>query len=181
MLLAKTLLLAAAASLASAARLTVSILASPPLLANPATLPSSTHATLVGPAAVHLDAPLRRDNTFVFPDLADASYLLTVYSRNYFFPPLRVDVTKSSDGSEQQTVQVWQTFRGNGWDNKGPSYGTGKGELNVRIQASSGKDFYQPRGGFDLLRLREEPDDTHGTGVGGIHFWYPVSDGQQYA
>lgn len=144
---------AAVAALASGARLTVAIPPSP-LLPAPANLPPSTHATLLGPAGVHHDALLRRDNTVSFPDLPEASYLLTVHSRDYFFPPLRVDVGRSGDA---QTIQAWQTFRGNEWDNKGPSYGAGKDELVIEISPSSQKDFYQPRGGFNILGFLKSP------------------------
>ncbi|KAK5122750.1 hypothetical protein LTR85_003665 [Meristemomyces frigidus] len=145
------------ANLASAARLTVSIPPSPPLLPNPSTLPPSTHAVLVGPPGVHYDVPIRRDSTFVFPDVAEASYLLTLHSRDYFFPPLRVDVSKAADESQQQTIQAWQTFRGNEWDNKGPHYGSGKGELQLQIQPSGHKEFYQERGGFNIIGFVKSP------------------------
>ncbi|EMC96262.1 hypothetical protein BAUCODRAFT_89075 [Baudoinia panamericana UAMH 10762] len=145
------------ASIANAARLTVSIPASPPLLANPATLPSSTHAVLIGPAGVHYDVPIRKDSTFAFGDLAEASYLLTIYSRDYFFPSLRVDVGAAADGSQHQTIQAWQTFRGNEWNNKGPAYGQGRDELKVQVQPTSKKDFYQSRGGFDILGFLKNP------------------------
>ncbi|KAK1057235.1 hypothetical protein LTR33_013692 [Friedmanniomyces endolithicus] len=124
MLVLKSLAVLAGTSLASAANLTVSIPSSPPLLPNPSSLAPSTHAVLIGPPGVQYEAPIRRDNTFTFPDLAEASYLLTVHGRDYFFPPLRVDVTKAADGTQQETVQAWQTFRGNEWSNKGPFYGS---------------------------------------------------------
>jgi ER membrane protein complex subunit 7 len=146
-----------AASMASAARLTVSI---PPsqLLPNPSALPPSTHAVLLGPAGVRYDIPIRRDNSFAFPDLPPSSYLLTVHSRDYFFPPLRVDMSKTAaeEGTEE-LVQAWQTFRGNEWDNKGPIYGSGKGSLTVNVQPNAKKDFYQPRGGFSLLGFLKSP------------------------
>ena len=150
------LALALCASLSSAARLTISI-ASSSLLSNPASLPPSTHAVLIGPPGVRYDALIRRDSTFLFPDVKEASYLLTVHSRDHSFPPLRVDVGKAADESQQQSIQAWQTFRGNEWDNKGPSYGSGNGELHLQIQASNHKDFYQVRGGFDLLGFVKSP------------------------
>jgi ER membrane protein complex subunit 7 len=145
------------AALATAAKLTITIPPSPPLLPNPATLPPSTHAVLVGPPGTRYDAPLRRDNTFLFTDLSEASYLLTIYSRDFFFPPLRVDVMKSADGTQTETIQAWQTFRGNEWSNKGPVYGTGKGELGIQIQPSSQKDFYTQRGGFNVVGFLKSP------------------------
>ncbi|RMX76709.1 hypothetical protein D0869_10478 [Hortaea werneckii] len=145
------------ASVASAARLTVSIPASPPLLPNPATLPSSAHAVLVGPPGVQYDVPIRRDSSFTFPDLAEASYLLTIHSRDHFFPPLRVDVTNAAEPAQPQTIQAWQTFRGNEWTNKGPHYGTGKGDLHIMVQPSSMKSFYAERTGFSLFSFLKSP------------------------
>lgn len=145
------------ASLASAARLSVSIPASPPLLPNPATLPSSTHAVLIGPPGIRYDVPIKRDSTFTFPDLAEASYLLTIYSRDHFFPPLRVDVEKATGESQSQTIQAWQTFRGNEWTHKGAHYGSGKGELQVSVQPSMPKNFYQERGGFSVFSFLKSP------------------------
>lgn len=150
-----SLLLLACAALSSAARLTVSIPASQ-LLPNPSTLPSSTHAVLLGPPGVRYDAPIRRDNTFVFQDIADASYLLSIYSRDSFFPPLRVDVAKAPDESAQ-SIAAWQTFRGNEWSNKGPSYGEGKGDLTISVRPGQQKDFYMVRGGFNLLAFFKSP------------------------
>ncbi|KAK0252949.1 hypothetical protein LTS09_011859 [Friedmanniomyces endolithicus] len=157
MLVLKSLAILAGTSLASAANLTVSIPSSPPLLPNPASLAPSTHAVLIGPPGVQYEAPIRRDNTFTFPDLAEASYLLTVHSRDYFFPLLRVDVTKAADGTQQETVQAWQTFRGNEWSNKGPFYGSGTGGLRIQIQPSSQKNFYQDRGGFNIIDFVKSP------------------------
>jgi len=156
MLSIASFVLLCSASIATAARLTVSI---PPssLLGSPSSLPASTHAVLVGPPGVRYDVPLRRDNTFTFPGLAEASYLLTVHSRDYFFTPLRVDVTKSGEESQQETVQAWQTFRGNEWSNKGQHYGTGKGELTIHLAPGSSKSFYQVRGGFDALGMLKSP------------------------
>lgn len=156
MFLVSTIFLALT-SLAHAAHLTVSIAPSPQF-PNPATLSSSTHALLLGPAGTSYDVPIRRNSAFVFPDLDAASYLLTIHSRDYFFPPLRIDVTTASEGGEETaSINAWQTFRGNEWSNKGPSYGTGKGELTVQVTASGQKDYYQPRGGFNVLSFLKSP------------------------
>ncbi|USW49452.1 Putative ER membrane protein complex subunit 7 [Septoria linicola] len=150
----KALLLACAA-LAPAARLTVSI---PPsqLLPNPSTLPASSHAVLLGPPGVRYDAPIRRDNTFWFENLPDASYLLTIHSRDYFFPPLRVDVSPS-EGESSQNISAWATFRGNEWSNKGQSFGSGKDELQIDVRAGAEKQFYQQRSGFSILSFLKSP------------------------
>lgn len=148
-----TLLISAA--LTSAARLTISIPPSPPLLPNPATLPSSTHAVLLGPPGVRYDVPLRRDNSFIFPSLDSASYLLSIHSRDHFFPPLRIDV--SSEGSSEPSISAWQTFRGNEWSNKGPHYGTGQDELSIEVRPIGEKQFYQERQGFSLVSFLRSP------------------------
>ncbi|KAK3696326.1 hypothetical protein LTR37_018062 [Vermiconidia calcicola] len=145
------------ATLTSAARLTVSIPPSPPQLPNPATLPASTHAVLHGPPGVRYDVPLRRDNSFVFPELGEASYLLTIHTRDYFFPSLRVDVASTEGEGSQQSIAAWQTFRGNEWSNKGPQYGAGTDELTVEMRPNGQKDFYQQRGGFNLIGFLKSP------------------------
>lgn len=171
MLAPKSLLLLAGAALSSAARLVVSIPSSQ-LLPNPSTLPSSTHAILLGPPGVRYDAPIRRDNTFVFDDIPDASYLLTLQSRDHFFPPLRVDVTKAP-AETAQTISAWQTFRGNEWSNKGPSYGTGKGDLIIAVNPIAQKDFYMVRGGFNLLSFFKNPMILMALGSGVLIFGMP--------
>ncbi|KAK4505261.1 hypothetical protein PRZ48_003224 [Zasmidium cellare] len=171
MLAPKSLLLLAGAALSSAARLVVSIPSSQ-LLPNPSTLPSSTHAILLGPPGVRYDAPIRRDNTFVFNDIPDASYLLTLQSRDHFFPPLRVDVTKAPEEAAQ-TISAWQTFRGNEWSNKGPSYGTGKGDLIIAVNPIAQKDFYMVRGGFNLLSFFKNPMILMALGSGVLIFGMP--------
>lgn len=139
------------ALLASAARLIISIPPSPPHLPNPSTLPSSTHAVLLGPPGVRYDAPIRRDNTFLFPSLEPGSYLLTVHSRDHFFPPLRLDV------SSNQTLSAWQTFRGNEWSNKGSLYGTAQDALSIEVRPSGVKEFYQERMGFSVVSFLKSP------------------------
>ncbi|KAK5163599.1 uncharacterized protein LTR77_010548 [Saxophila tyrrhenica] len=139
---------------ASAARLTISIPPSPPQLPNPATLTSSTHAVLLGPPGVRYDVPLRRDNIFLFPDIDAASYLLTIHSRDHQFPPLRVDVEKTDSA---QTISAWQTFRGNEWSNKGPSYGSAQNEATFEVRPFAQKEFYMERGGFNILSFLKSP------------------------
>lgn len=102
--------------------------------------------------------PLRRDNTFLFSDLPDASYLLTIHSRDYFFPPLRVDVAPYAGGEGgSQNISAWATFRGNEWDNKGQPFGTGRDELRIEVRAGAEKQYYQERGGFNILSFLKSP------------------------
>ncbi|KAK4971895.1 hypothetical protein LTR66_011382 [Elasticomyces elasticus] len=143
-----------------AAHLTISIPASPPVLPNPASLPASTHATLLGPPGVYLDTPLTRRNTFEFSNLTVGSHLLQVYARDYAFSPYRVDVslaaTEEGDTErrgtariEQDVIQVWQTFRGNEWSNLGPKIAEGTDSVTVEIGPVGRKEFYIQRGGLD--------------------------------
>lgn len=146
-----------AAAIASAAKLTINVPPSNPHLPNPATLPPSTHATLIGAPGVKLSAPLRRDNTFVFEGLPESSYLLSIHSRDHYFLPYRVDVGHTEGEAAQEIVHVWQTFRGNEWSNKGPHFGSGKGELKIDVFPAARKDFYQPRGGFSVMSIFKNP------------------------
>ena len=121
----------------------------PPTVAlpSPSTLLSSTFATLTTYNRT-LHAPLRRSNKFTFPNIPAGSYLCDIYARDYAFTPLRVDV------SEQGKVAVWQTFRGNEWDNKGERLGGGSSEeVTVDVQVLGRKEYYETRGGcgFHLL------------------------------
>lgn len=147
-----------AAALASAAKLTINVPPSPPVLPNPATLPASTHAVLIGTPGVKFTAPLRRDNTFVFESIPESSYLLTIHARNHFFSPYRVDVGHTEGGVAQETVHVWQTFRGNEWSNKGPYLGSSsQGELQVDVRPAALKEFYQARSGFSVMSIFKNP------------------------
>ncbi|KAF1353578.1 hypothetical protein BDV97DRAFT_291335 [Delphinella strobiligena] len=149
------------ASLTEAAKLTVSIPSSPPLLPNPATLPASTHATLLGASGQHYDARLSRSNTLVFKDLGPGSYLLNIHSRDYFFAPFRVDVSLTEAGADeseaQELIQVSQSFMGNEWSNLGPSHGKQKGELVVTLAPNGKKNYYQQREGFNILSFFKSP------------------------
>ncbi|GAB1202225.1 hypothetical protein APSETT445_000836 [Aspergillus pseudonomiae] len=121
-------LLALLSSVVVTSALTVVI---PPsnLLPNPNALPSGTHATLTsippstqsktGHVSPHsLTAPLTRSATFILQDLDSTgkpeSYLLDIRSAEYVFTPYRVDV--AADGT---VLGVWETFRGNPWENRG--------------------------------------------------------------
>ena len=105
------------------------------LISNPSTLPPSTHATLTASNLIY-DAPLRRTNNFIFSNVSTGSYLLDVHCRDYVFAPYRVDVVG-------QEVEVWQTWRGNEWDNKGEMVGKGWAEVKVVGR----KEFYEGRAG----------------------------------
>ncbi|KAL1633599.1 hypothetical protein SLS56_002747 [Neofusicoccum ribis] len=143
---------------ANAANLTLTI---PPsaLVPNPAALPASTHATLHSSGAP-LSAPLRRDGTFAFTDVAPGSYLLSVHARDHVFENLRVDVDEAVQGEgEGEKVRAWQTFRGNEWANRGEKRGEGRGSVagGVEVRVLAAREFYQERQGFSPLSFLKNP------------------------
>lgn len=154
-----TLLPLLSATLAAASSLTITV---PPstLLPNPNSLPAGTHATLTSLShAGHdrskghypLTAPLTRSSTFVFRNLDAAvpakpeSFLLDVRSAQFVFAPFRVDVAPNG-----AVLGVWETFRGNPWDNLGEekfaaSAGSPGDDVVVEAKVVARKEFYEER------------------------------------
>ncbi|KAF9883025.1 hypothetical protein FE257_004308 [Aspergillus nanangensis] len=156
----------------AASALTITI---PPstLLPNPNVLPAGTHAALTslpsstqtksGSSLPHpLTAPLTRSSTFVFRNLPVSkpeSYLLDIRSPEYVFAPYRVDV--AADGT---VLGVWETFRGNPWDNRGQEKfvvdvaDSGKtSDVTVEAKVLARKGFYEKRATFSPLSLFKNP------------------------
>ncbi|KAJ5381052.1 uncharacterized protein N7496_003480 [Penicillium cataractarum] len=151
------------------ASLTISI---PPSthLPNPHVLPATTRATLTTlPAAgagdrdpTHiLTTSLTRGSTLVFRDIPAGhpeSYLLDIRAGEYVFAPYRVDI--AADGS---VLGVWETFRGNPWDNRGAEKYVvdvaGKKAADVVVEAKvlGRKGFYEERAKFSPLSLVKNP------------------------
>ena len=50
------------------------------------------------------------------------------------------------DVNAQGVVEVWQTFRGNEWDNRGEKIGAGT-DINVEVKVVGKKNFFESRGG----------------------------------
>ncbi|KAE9372128.1 hypothetical protein N431DRAFT_482981 [Stipitochalara longipes BDJ] len=130
-------------------------------LQHPNTLPASTHATLTTLSNTY-SAPLRSDNTFDFRNVTSGSYLLDVHCHTHAFAPLRVDVHQIAPdviGLDGQEVQVWGTFRGNEWSNKGEVVQAQREDgiwtFDVRVQV--GKDYFIERTGFSPLSLLKNP------------------------
>lgn len=152
------------ATLATAANISLSIAPSQHLL-NPSSLPYNTQAQLAA-RGILLSTLLRADNTFYFENVPTGSFSLDVFCRDYFFEPLRVDVTT-------HTVEAWQTFRGNEWDNKGESrVADGDAAVaKVQVHVLGPKQYYQKREGCKYIDLpsrhllrgsrSEQPSDTH--------------------
>lgn len=144
------------------------------ILPNPHVLPPNTHATLTTlPSLISsinddqkkhvISAPLTHTAQFHFKDLPGASssssssaaavtgtesYLLDIRSKEYVFAPYRVDI--AADGT---VAGVWETFRGNQWDNRGmESYvklnsHEGQDGVDVVVQAKvlGRRNFYEER------------------------------------
>jgi hypothetical protein len=130
-------------------------------LPHPNSLPASTHATLTTISNTY-SAPLRADNTFDFRNISSGSYLLDVHCHTHAFAPLRVDVREAvvDEAGSDKEVNVWGTFRGNEWNNKGEVVQAQKEEdiwtFGVKVQG--GKDYFIERAGckiqISLLRSR---------------------------
>ncbi|KAI0449811.1 hypothetical protein F5B21DRAFT_493129 [Xylaria acuta] len=146
---------------AAAATVTFSIPPSPQI-PNPAALPPSTHATLTALGASY-GAPLTVDNTFVFRNVTPGSYLGDVHCATHGFAPLRVDVIPVTAGEDKNpnredvSLRVWETFRGNDWENKGEEIrpATAGGAFPVKVLGS--KVYYTERGGFSILSILKNP------------------------
>lgn len=131
------LALLGALSLASSATITLR-LPGPPSLPNPNALPPSTHATLSTLGQPPYSAPLTTANTFVFRNVTSGSYLADVHCQTFGFAPLRVDVE-----GENEDVKVWETFRGNDWDNKGEA--VPKDSVGYEVRVLGVKSYFMER------------------------------------
>lgn len=136
-------------SLASTATITLR-LPSPPALPNPNALPPSTRATLSTLGQPPYSAPLSTANTFVFRNVTAGSYLADVHCQTFAFAPLRVDVASGEDGD---VVSVWETFRGNDWDNKGEAVARDGVGYEVRVLGAKSYFMERSKCEFSLLLL----------------------------
>ncbi|KAI0433269.1 hypothetical protein F5Y09DRAFT_299555 [Xylaria sp. FL1042] len=146
------LLLLLFSRLTSAATITLSIPPSPQL-PNPAALPPSTHASLTTLGA-SFQAPLTTANTFVFRNVTPGSYLCDVHCATHGFAPLRVDVL--SDNDNDNGLRVWETFRGNDWDNKGEEIKAGD-DAAFPVKVLGPKIYYTERGSFSIFTILKNP------------------------
>lgn len=133
-------------------------------LSHPSTLPPSTHATLTTLHQTY-SAPITTANYFDFRNVSAGSYLLDVHCHTHVFAPLRVDVNQGvvdkveqveGEGGEAQEVQVWGTWRGNEWSNKGEKVEVQEVEGRVgvwgfSVKATSAKEYFVERAGCKLL------------------------------
>ena len=70
------------------------------------------------------------------------------------FVPMRVDVrdpvtVEAGKKEGKKRVEVWQTFRGNEWSNKGERLGGGEGNVKVNVGVLVERNFYEARGGCE--------------------------------
>lgn len=123
-----------------------------PAKPNPFTLPASTHATLSSLHAHH-SSPVSSLNTFLFHNLTADSYLLDVHCPTDVFQPLRIDV--KDDG----TIEAWETYRGNEWDNKGEKreVKAGSAGTGVELKALGGKMYFAERPSFSVMTILKNP------------------------
>ncbi|KAI1353306.1 hypothetical protein F5Y01DRAFT_277563 [Xylaria sp. FL0043] len=141
---------------ASAATITLSIPASPQI-PNPAALPPSTHASLTALGAA-FQAPLTTANTFIFRNVTPGSYLCDVHCATHGFAPLRVDVLSATAGEDGEVGQlrVWETFRGNDWENKGEEIKAADGAA-FPVKVLGSKVYYTERGSFSIFSILKNP------------------------
>ncbi|KAF3940758.1 hypothetical protein ABW19_dt0207105 [Dactylella cylindrospora] len=86
------------------------------------------------------------NGAFKFQNVKPGSYLLEVQCRTHLFPSLRVDV-----GSEG-LIEVFGTFRGNEWDNKGE-----RRPHPIDIAPAKASEFFLTREGFNPMKLLGNP------------------------
>ncbi|TQS36329.1 hypothetical protein Golomagni_03226 [Golovinomyces magnicellulatus] len=126
-------------------------------------LPPSTHATLTTLSQTY-SAPLSTRGNFNFKNVSSGSYLLEVYCHSFSFAPLRVDVREEGYSLDDlEYVQVWNTFRGNEWENKGEivnvikeEEGTSK-RYSFEVQLLATKKYIMERPGFSPLNMLKNP------------------------
>ncbi|KAA8895704.1 hypothetical protein FN846DRAFT_784668 [Sphaerosporella brunnea] len=114
-------------------------------LPNPSVLPADTTITLTTSGAQYYTR-LRADNTFVFRNVSEGSYLLDTACSTHHFAPLRVDVARDGE------VKVAQTFRGNPWSNVGEKKG-----VPIELQPVKAAEYYVTREGFNPMKMLGSP------------------------
>ncbi|KAI6249300.1 hypothetical protein HI914_02399 [Erysiphe necator] len=127
-------------------------------------LPPSTHATLTTLSQIY-SAPLQEKGNFNFPNVTTGSYLFEINCHAFFFAPLRVDVKEAKDDlhGQQEVVEVWGTFRGNEWDNKGETVivqtkDEGRNKLFIfEAQMLAAKNYLTERAHFSPLNMLKNP------------------------
>jgi ER membrane protein complex subunit 7 len=133
-------------------------------LPNPFELPPSTRATLSSFRKAH-HAPLTTLNTFVFHNVSAGSYLVDVHCVTHTFVPLRLDVRPAEDGTAaaaagKMTLRVWETFRGNDWENKGEAVPLLEGGV-FEVRVLRRNSFFTERSKCELFPFSPSPFPLH--------------------
>ena len=138
------------------------IIPSSTALPNPNVLPPSTSATLTTLSQV-LNSPLRADNVFDFRNVSSGSYLLDIHCHTNSFAPLRVDVheglkLENGQARDVEEIEVFGTFRGNEWSNKGPVVDvtevSDEGDKRIwgfMVKAQGEKEYLMERSGCEFF------------------------------
>ncbi|KAK9452369.1 uncharacterized protein V1518DRAFT_425315 [Limtongia smithiae] len=96
--------------------------------------------------ATYLRAPVDAAETpFVFVNVSTGSYALSVVSPEHIFPVLRVDVGDAD-------VQVYMSSRASEFASKGPRV-----SYPIELKPIAKAVYYQPRQGFNVLKLFKNP------------------------
>lgn len=139
----------------------------------PLTLSPRTHATLTA-LGRRFSAPVSDAHTFVFRNVTAGSYLVDVHCPTDGFAPLRIDV------GDDETVQAWETFRGNDWANKGEALALRRGSdgsagFEVRSLGRKGYFMERPkcRSFCQARRTRRRVDDSLLTVHGSLDYEHP--------
>lgn len=91
--------------------------------------------------------------------------MLDVHCHTHFFAPLRVDVSEGKvvgAADSQAEVQVWGTFRGNEWSNKGEVKEVKEVEDRVGVwgfdvKCMGKKEYFIERTGFSPMSILKNP------------------------
>ena len=126
-------------------------------------LGAAYEAPLSGPLPPPSSSPNSNTNTntnaafLVFHNVTPGSYIADVHSASHGFAPLRVDVVVAAEGDTAPKVRVWETFRGNEWENKGEEVrglatGTGAGTgAAFPVRVLGAKAYFVERGSCEFF------------------------------
>ncbi len=126
----------------------------------PLTLSPRTHATLTA-LGRRFSAPVSDAHTFVFRNVTAGSYLVDVHCPTDGFAPLRIDV------GDDETVQAWETFRGNDWANKGEALALRRGSdgsAGFEVRSLGRKGYFMERPKCRSFSQEEEEEEEEEKG-----------------
>lgn len=126
-------------------------------------LGAAYEAPLSGPLPPPSSSPNTNTNAafLVFHNVTPGSYIADVHSASHGFAPLRVDVVVADETAPK--VRVWETFRGNEWENKGEEVrglatGTGAGAAAAfPVRVLGAKAYFVERGSCEFFFQKPFP------------------------